>query len=798
MQNIKKASSRRIYCIVAIGVFTFISLYNIQRTLQQVLQSLKESDIRNHTVSSTVEEQSSIAFEVPKNNSSVHLQNQTPTEEEYRNNTSNTGTSIDDIEPNDNEEDNVDRNVYIQFRFGRRDRLGTNIKRPLYLMSYAHCYRHIFCIQQGQAGLADYFPGMGNQTCPEGPDKRIPWIQDDGKLFDNPPIKEPGMYAFTRNDKRLETWTKTHKDCAFDNAMRKKWGQMIVDASLGDNPKVINKTLASEDLFEANTDPNTVTVAINIRRGDQHDWGRKLWLDQSYVTLLRHLRFLLDKAGRIPEVHLFSEDYGMINAERNITRNWTMYEGLVEHFHLAPDMRTEGNSQVMNMDLNLRDWRHFVQADILIVGGSFSRIPALGRPQRPNPETGLPLTIEMELEKDRIPNMTTYFFGWSKYDCGWMPDQYTLKNLPQVFAQHDTVPESFFMKDLMDDWNATYLQDDTSVVAIHDGDASTASTSDGDSSMAESKKESKTDHTSASSGSNNLTVISEMTPQQQAWLDFEAEIGRNFSYVTARFHPDEGHFADMMDKFRKKVLDQGFPAERFHTYIDRNFPAFIQNDPRYRDHLTFLDDPKHPSARGAGYWFWKPLLIQHHLNATRWGDFVVYCDSDDHTGEGSKLDLLKPLVRKMIANEHNSSQEFNLAVKRYRDGDGYCCPEKHWNKGVTYQHFCPGLNQTIDDSGQYYANFLVVKKTVATVELIDGWANAAANYYLINDVDKRHADWPTVKDHRHDQSLLSLSIKCRYSADTHREYVQHGYKMSDLFLLALSPWKNATTEAPQK
>ena len=305
-------------------------------------------------------------------------------------------TSMDGIESNkNNKEDIVDRNIYIQFRSPRKDRLGSNMQRPLHLMSYAHCYRHIFCIQEGQAGLLKYFPALLNQTCPKDLGERLPWTDDEHKLFDNPPLKKPGVYAFKQNDNLLEKWVMTHMDCAFDDAMRKKWGQAIVDASSGDNPNVMNKTLASEDLFEANKDPNTVSVAINIRRGDISAWGRKTWLDQYYVILLRHLRFLLDKAGRIPEVRLFSEDYGMIDIKNNITLNWTMYEGVVEHYHLAPDVSTPGNPHAMNIDLNLRDWRHFVQADILIVGGSFSRIPARGRPLQPNPETGLTLTIEM-------------------------------------------------------------------------------------------------------------------------------------------------------------------------------------------------------------------------------------------------------------------------------------------------------------------------------------------------------------------------------------------------------------------
>lgn len=271
--------------------------------------------------------------------------------------------------------------------------------------------------------------------------------------------------------------------------------------------------------------------------------------------------------------------------------------------------------------------------------------------------------------------------------------------------------------------------------------------------------------------------------------------------MTARFNTQDGKFAGMVRKFAARLLRQGFPASRLHTYADREFPSFIRNDTRYREHLAFLDDPKHPSRRGGGYWFWKPLLIHHHLAELRDGDILIYCDTDDHTGECFDFDLLHNLARSMVRNEttHPPSgapehaSGFNLAVKQFQDGGGYCCPEKYWTKGVTYRYFCgPHRNQSIDDTGQFYANFVVVKKTPATVELYYGVAEAATDYYLINDVDRRHPDWFTVKDHRHDQSLLSCSLKCRYHSREHRTFVKHGYQKSALYLLALSPWNNGT------
>ena len=66
-------------------------------------------------------------------------------------------------------------------------------------------------------------------------------------------------------------------------------------------------------------DSRVVTVAVQIRRGDQASAGRKVVHDEFYVGLLRQLRHILEKAGKIPEVHVFSEDYGMINLKKKMS-----------------------------------------------------------------------------------------------------------------------------------------------------------------------------------------------------------------------------------------------------------------------------------------------------------------------------------------------------------------------------------------------------------------------------------------------------------------------------------------------
>jgi hypothetical protein len=335
----------------------------------------------------------------------------------------------------------INKNIVIQMKYPRGDRLASNINRPLYLMGYAHCYRQWFCISKGSEGLANYFPGF--ETCPDNRNKTL-GSGNIERMFDVP-INRTGVYYFVDHDKGLEHWMYKNHDCAFDEAMRQKWRKMIFDAS--SSVLITNKTLAEEDLFETTDDPNVVTVAINIRRGDFNDWGRNLVPDETYVVMLRQLRSILEKAGKSPEVHLFSENYGIVHREFNLTTNWALYDGLVEHFHLAEDMRNgRKKSHNMDMDLNLRDWRHFIQADILIVGGTFSATPALGRPKYPDPKTGLPLTIHLYEKRDKDQSKPIYKYGWTQHDYGWVPDKLELLNLPKVFAKHDTIPVEAFFK----------------------------------------------------------------------------------------------------------------------------------------------------------------------------------------------------------------------------------------------------------------------------------------------------------------------------------------------------------------
>lgn len=299
-----------------------------------------------------------------------------------------------------------------------------------------------FCVtKKSSRGLVKHFNGF--ESCPRGLTQID--VSFDDLLKNNIPLNQSGgVYVYKKrgnDDRLLEQWRDKHMECAFDDVMRQKWGDMIVDAS----NKISNQTL---NLFEKSSE-NVTTIAIHVRRGDYAAWGRTLIPDESCVVLLRRLRSILTKAGKVPEVHLFSEDYGIVHKKKNITLDWNLYHGLVDRFHLAKDMRqfgVKGGRHILDMDLNLRDWRHFVLADVLIVGSPFSGVPALGR------RRGLTLDLWGAF---RSGSSSYYKYGWLEYPNGCIcPNELELYNLPSEWARYDTISSVEFFRDLnMSQWN---------------------------------------------------------------------------------------------------------------------------------------------------------------------------------------------------------------------------------------------------------------------------------------------------------------------------------------------------------
>lgn len=169
----------------------------------------------------------------------------------------------------------------------------------------------------------------------------------------------------------------------------------------------------------------------------------------------------------------------------------------------------------------------------------------------------------------------------------------------------------------------------------------------------------------------------------------------------------------------------------------------------------------------------------------REGNFLIYSDTAVQTREAFDLDLMKRLSKMMVEDDNGNNGGYNLAVKRFKDSSNFCCPEKRWNKADTYAQYCPGRNQTEDGTGQYCANWMMIKKTPATVEFIKGWVDGVSDYHLVSDEPSTGTSRnPHFKDHRRGQSVFSLAMKCRYN-EAGLTHVQQWRKWSDFFALSL-------------
>lgn len=276
-------------------------------------------------------------------------------------------------------------NITIILDRARRDRLGGQMARVIKLSTYAHCRKYNFCVRSNshQSNTEE----LGIPVCPE--DQSRDWHEHKGfEEVDHSQSLAPGFYHYKERlneDNQLDIIFRQQDEfakCKNDNEIRDYWKNNILSAP--SRGAFQSSDTAKENLFKSE---NVTTIAVHVRRGDYAWESRRdvFTKDTVYIQAISQIRDLVkaraSKGLDRPEVHLFSEDYGTVN--------WTSYEGLVDVWHLAPFM---GVNQQMDWALNIRDWIHFIKADITIASGAFSTLPSKLKTD-PDPKTGLPLLL---------------------------------------------------------------------------------------------------------------------------------------------------------------------------------------------------------------------------------------------------------------------------------------------------------------------------------------------------------------------------------------------------------------------
>ena len=294
----------------------------------------------------------------------------------------NISSLLSELDPDNNNNDNYTLNVTLTFKKRRYDRMGSRIQLPFSAWLVAKYHNWNFCSPPDPMAQILGFTMCGSgyetlQMLQVGPQHVY---ADDG-------IKENGVYYINRKSNTLWSTIAQYERTNFDTNKTmftegdggavEEWRRMILNAPIVEHPELNEKLWLNL---------GTIRIAVHVRRGDILPGIRNdVWIsDEQIISLIELSIYYMKKQQekrddtKKIEVHVFSEDYGQTN--------WTMYKPIVDEIHLAP----EGSS---NLDLNIQHWKHFVMADVLIVGGTFSSLPAYARRNPTTTTDGLPITI---------------------------------------------------------------------------------------------------------------------------------------------------------------------------------------------------------------------------------------------------------------------------------------------------------------------------------------------------------------------------------------------------------------------
>lgn len=156
----------------------------------------------------------------------------------------------------------------------------------------------------------------------------------------------------------------------------------------------------------------------------------------------------------------------------------------------------------------------------------------------------------------------------------------------------------------------------------------------------------------------------------------------------------------------------------------------------YKENKDILDQ-----KRGAGFWLWKPYIILDLLEKVNDGDVVIYADSGIEV-----IKELEPLIE--------------LCIKK-NDVLLFCDGGEHRNRDYTKRDCFIMMDCDSEEywnSVQCLASFHLYIRNNSCVEFLKKWLFFCRNKHILTDVENicGKDNFSEFKDHRHDQSVLSL------------------------------------------
>ena len=148
--------------------------------------------------------------------------------------------------------------------------------------------------------------------------------------------------------------------------------------------------------------------------------------------------------------------------------------------------------------------------------------------------------------------------------------------------------------------------------------------------------------------------------------------------------------------------------------------------------------------RGGGYWLWKPYMIHSIVQLLKEGDVLFYLDSKYYFTEYF-MDWVKSLL---------DSQDMVVFKNKPNEQVYYM---KEWCKMDVLDKFGMKEKAFEQNAIDVWAGCILLRKTPITESWINEWLEMCT-YENITDSPSIFPNEPCFRDHRHDQSLLSILI----------------------------------------
>lgn len=161
-------------------------------------------------------------------------------------------------------------------------------------------------------------------------------------------------------------------------------------------------------------------------------------------------------------------------------------------------------------------------------------------------------------------------------------------------------------------------------------------------------------------------------------------------------------------------------------------------------------------TRGAGYWLWKPCIINESLSKLNDSDYLFYCDS------GSAF--INPIDEVIDMNKDELNTKGVVLFKTtmwVESGPPWSdAPEYMWTKRDTFSAL-DADSLSITHTAQANGATILLKRTDFSMKFVSDWLNHCETPHLMTDSPSISQNFDGFKEHRHDQSLLSVLGKAR-------------------------------------